>query len=471
MKAYLTLITGQEKLLNKVDGIHDVMQELKELDKLGKLDKLDKLEKLEFLDKLDNPKVISTIERLATVLGFAANQNHDAPEELVKGLINNTIAGKQGAKETYNELLEEGTIPTSVDRTVKEYGYLNDVRQEEAARFHEILAKFKKTGKIVSHEIEVYLEVSELFEVSGFDKELNFFLGKLLTDEKVRSQFEIIPLTNILDRTGKLKKLSKKQKKRWIELLELELMDKKGSDAKKLEAIYFLHKLGHKLPKKFIQKTFDSVKESDYAQELKGDISFSKRLIGFFKREKVRSKYAIGSSIRKLRRFLIKLEERQFKRTTKLLLQQLDIIHREINLLIIDFEKARELGKKIEFVDLESLLVSLNEIIQRPAIRELRADSRLKLYKLLDSSLYLQDQISIHNSINLLEMGGTRINTIFSERLKNYRMSNAHELKNLLAKIQITELISEEEIAKRISEELPSPERKKRFRKAVNQKN
>ncbi|MHA1451054.1 MAG: hypothetical protein ACTSP4_16755 [Candidatus Hodarchaeales archaeon] len=471
MKAYLTLITGQEELLNKVDGIHDVLQELKELDKLGKLDKLDKLEKLEFLDKLDNPRVISTIERLATVLGFVANQNNDAPEEIVRGLITNTLAGKQGAKEVYQEFLEEGVIPTSVDRTVREYSYLNEVRQEEVARFNEILTRFMKTGKIVSHEIEVYLEVAELFEISEFEKELDFFLSKLLTDEKLRSQFGIISLTNILDRSGRLRKLSKRQKKKWIELLELELADTKDNDARKLEIIYFLHKLGHKLPKRIIQKTFDSVKKSEYAQELKGEVSFSKRLIRFFKREKIRSKYEISASINRLRKLISKLEQRKFKRTTKLLLQQLDIINREINLLIIDFEKARELGKRININDLEFLLISLNEIIQLPAIKELRADSRLKLYKLLDSSLYLQDQISIHNTINLLETGGAKINSVFSDQLKNYRKSNAQELKELLARIQITELITDEDIAKRISDELPTPKRRKRVRTTLKQKN
>ncbi|MFW9994070.1 MAG: hypothetical protein ACFFD4_18645 [Candidatus Odinarchaeota archaeon] len=456
MESFLVLISGQEKLLEKVDGIHGILEELKELDKLGKLDKLDNLDKLEFLNKLDDPKVLSTLERMATVLGFYTSQNYDKPEEIVSGLVRNTLKGRPEAVNTYREFVEEGYIPGAVDQTVKEYEYLAQVREEEKQRFREILSKFERTGK-VDHEIEVYLQVAELFEIDEFEIDMNYFLDQLLNDEVMRNQFGLLSLTNILDRTGRLKKLSKYQHNRWIDLLKIEFKDA-TDDIKKLEIIYFLRKLGYKVPTKLVRKTFEKVRESGFSEkELKERVPLTKRLMRFFKREGIRSKYEVNASIRNLRRLISKLEVRKFKRTTQLLLRQLDAIHHEINLLIVDFEKAREAGKSVEFLDLEDLLVSLNEIIQRPEIRDLRSDSRLRLYQLLDSSLYLQDQVSIHNSITLLETGGMKINSVFSSKLKNYRRTEYEELKTLLAKIQITETFKQEDVLAKITEELPSP--------------
>jgi hypothetical protein len=458
MESFLVLISGQEELLEKVDGIHEVLQELKELDRLGKLDKLDKLDKLEFLEKFEDPRVLSTLERLATVLGSYTSQNFDKPEELVTNLIKNKLKGRSEAIGTYQEFLDDGYIPQGVNKTVNEYGYLSQVREEELKSFNEILDKFKRTGKI-DHDIETYLQVSELFEIDEIEIKLNYFLDKLLKDDKVRNQFGLLSLTNILDRTGKLKKLSKYQRKRWTELLEIELKDAED-DIKRLEIIYFLRKLGKKVPKKVIQQTFAKVRESGFSEkELKERVPLTKRLMRFFKREGIRSKYQINVSIRNLRRLISKLEVRKFKRTTQLLLRQLDAIHHEINLLIVDFEKVRESGKVVEFLDLEELLASLNNIIQRPEIRELRTDSRLRLYQLLDSNLYLQDQISIYNSIKLLETGGMKINSaIFSTKLKDYRRTEYEELKSILAKIQITETFKQEDVL----QDLPTPARKTR---------
>jgi len=464
MESFLSLISGQEELKSRLDGIHDTLEEMKELDKVGMLDKLENLEKLKMLDKLDNPRVLSTLESLATVLGFYANQNHDKPEELISGLIKNKFKGRPEAEQTYQEFVDSGEIPGKVDQTVAQYDYLTRAREEEKGRFREILKNFKKTGK-VDHEIETYLQVAELFEIDEFNVELNFFLEVLLKDESIRNQFGLLSLTNILDRTGKLKNLSKYQRNRWIELLRIELKDTE-EDVKKLEIVYFMKKLGVTPSKKMIREVFERVRESGFSEkELKERVPLSKRIMRFFKKEGIRSKYKINASIRNLRRLISKLEERKFKRTTQLLLRQLDVIHAEIKLLTVDFEKARE-GKKIVFLDLEDLLVSLNQIIQRPEIRDLRSDSRLRLYQLLDSSLYLQDQISIHNSIQLLETGGMRVNTIFSSKLDNYRQTEYDELKRLLAKIQITETFKQEDLAEKIRTDLPPPAKKKSDKKA-----
>jgi hypothetical protein len=119
----------------------------------------------------------------------------------------------------------------------------------------------------------------------------------------------------------------------------------------------------------------------------------------------------------------------------------------ELSLTIVDFEHQIEYDE-VSRVQLDELLRTLIDILQRPSTRKLDAESRLQILEALDHALYLQDLIGIPNGMTFIRNGEKTINALYPSSLSRYQRTNREIIENIVALANV-------------SQALPSPPRKK----------
>jgi len=412
----------------------------------------------EILSRLDDMEQLVRKVTLPLALKVAGG-DEDLPMDLLEELMAQKLLGNPSSERVFDEMVEEKQINGEMSSTLANFSFLTAVRDYEQKRVRDYLSKNKMPEDL--NELLNYLTISDMLSADT-DEEcktiLDDLIGQLLVDlgDRITGGPSLRPMLHILDRLNRLTQLSETRKHQLRGILTLELRD--ADDTEKLELLYLMARVDPKfrVDPELVEGILDRLTKtgiSDAALKKK-KVSFSHRVLRFLRRRKRSSAKSRKRTIRNLKSLTRRLERRKFARATPLMHFQLERLIAELSLLIVDFEGQTEYGHGV--AELDELLRTLIDVLQRPATKKLNAHSRLLILESLDHVLYLQDLIGLTNGLKFAVEGQETINALYTSSLGRYRRSNPDVLSSL---VQLAT----------VSQALPSPpRRKKKVRKKLS---
>lgn len=407
----------------------------------------------------DHTEIISRLEDMEQLVRKitlplalrVAGGGEELPQELLEELMAQKLMGNPSSTRVFEEIVEEQQINGEMTSVLANYSFLEAIREHEQKQLREFLAKGESSENL--NELNTYLVLSDMLnsDVGDAQETLDIIISQLLVNdgEKITAGPLLRSMILILDRLNRLSDLSDARRIQLRGILALELPDAEDND--KLELLYLMTRIDpdFRVNPELVEVTLDRLTEtgvSDAALKKK-KVSLGSKVLRFFRRRKRSSAKSRARRVRNLKSLTKRLEKRKFARATALMGYQLDRLVVELSLLIVDFEVGIEYDE-ISRVQLDELLRTLIDILQRPATRKLNAESRLQIIEALDHALYLQDLVGLSNGLIVINEGQDTIKALYPSSLGRYKRTDRKIIENIVALANA-------------SQSLPSPPRKK----------
>lgn len=429
------------------------IKEPKEVDSLivNSLSKLSDEHRI-ILAKLDNIETL--IQKISIPLSFQISKDRGEilPPEMLEGLIEGKIKGNASSKSTFNELINDGEIPSSASEILDKWNFIEQMINYEQSRLESLFKRFTGSSDDINN-LHNYLEIGSILDIAESLSATDALLTRIINEGLRSPEIEksVISFCLIMDRLGRLSKLSEKEKKIMADFL-LKRLNSDILANEKIETYFLLEKLGFSdyVDLNTILEIFEHFSKQKYqtTKDMKSQVKISVKVARFLK--KIGMKKPPKTSIRTVKSLVTKLDKRKFSRKTSLLLLQLDRLYTELNLLIAYFEKDN--NDQVDIQDLSAFLQLLITIVNRPEALNLDNEVLERIIKLQDSTLYLYDLLAVRNSRNVLNKYEINIRSMYSSTLGKYRrISDEHEEVNkIIAQMKIKAKTS-------IASNLPSP--------------
>ncbi|MFX0115299.1 MAG: hypothetical protein ACFFB3_12190 [Candidatus Hodarchaeota archaeon] len=380
-----------------------------------------------------------------------AGGGEDLPSELLEELMAQKLVGNPASARVFQELVDEQQINGEMTSVLANYSFLEAVREHEQKQLREFLIKGESLENF--NELHTYLIIADMLntDVGDAQETLDIIISQLLVNdgEKIVAGPLLRPVLLILDRLNRISDLSEARRLQLRGILAMELPGAEDND--KLELLYVMTRIdpSFRANPELVETILDRLTETGVSDVYlkKKKVSFSHRILRFLQRRKRTPEKSRKRRVRNLKSLTKRLEKRKFARATPLMQYQLDRTVVELSLLIVDFEQDIEYDE-VSRVQLDELLRTLIDILQRPAARNLDAESRLQILEALDHALYLQDLVGIANGMTFVRNGQKTISALYPSSLGRYRRTNRKTIENIVALANA-------------SQALPSPPRKK----------
>ncbi|MHA1443220.1 MAG: hypothetical protein ACTSRJ_01900 [Candidatus Hodarchaeales archaeon] len=413
-------------------------------------------------------RVESLLEKISIPLSYFISKEaeDDLPEELLQGLLEGSLLGKQSSDKVLNELIDEKRIPNSTLSSLENFKFIETLVVEGEKEMNRIVNKFISSPEEIN-SLGTLMDISAL--MVGPKEQLNNIISEFvfrLIEQGLESSVienSIVAFTFLIHRLGKLDTLSESDR-----LLLASFLKKNMSDidnpTRLLESYFLLTELGYTadIDPGFVLEVMDRhyKKGINTTREMSNQLHVSGRLARFLRRIGLKSSKPT-SSMRTIRMLIKKLDKRKFLRNTQLLVYHLDRLTTEINLVISYFEKTDPSEEDLN--ELVELLQLLLEILNRPNISKLNIGTKKRIIELMDASYYLYDLLAFRNSWNLLNNYQINIKSLHTPTLGNYqRITTNQEMFNRSLMEYSRKRLEN------VDRELPSPP-SKRMRKKIAQ--
>ncbi|MFQ5977763.1 MAG: hypothetical protein ACE5OZ_06535 [Candidatus Heimdallarchaeota archaeon] len=409
----------------------------------------------EIIQKLEDMEQLVRKITLPLALKVAGG-GEELPQDLLEELMAQKLQGNPASEDVFNELVDEQQINGEMTSVLANYSFLEAIKEFEQKQLRDFLIKGESSENL--NELHTYLVLSDMLSATiteDAQETLDILISQLLVNdgEKITAGPLLLPILLVLDRMNRLSDLSEKRRLQLRGILALELPGAEDHD--KLELLYLMTRIDEnfRVNPELVEGTLDRLAEtgiSDAALKKK-KISLPHRVVRYFRRRKRSSDKSRARRVRNLKSLTKRLEKRKFARATALMGYQLDRLVVELSLLIVDFETGVEY-EEVSRVQLDELLRTLIDILQRPATRKLNAESRLQILEALDHALYLQDLIGLTNGMAFIQNGQQTISALYKSSLGRYRRTSRETIENIVALANA-------------SQALPSPPRRREKRR------
>jgi len=438
---------GKDFLKNKLtpyhlkvvrEAIHDELgaySSTRDLDQLitNSIQKLSN-EHQQILAKLE--RVESLLEKISIPLSYSLSKEaeDDVPEELLQGLIEGSLTGKQRSDKVLNELIDEKRVPNNTLSSLENFKFIERLVAEGEKEMNRIVNKFTSSPEEIN-SLGTLMDISAL--MVGSNEQLNNIISEFvfrLIEQGLESSVvekSIVAFTFLIHRLGKLDNLSESDQLLLASFLKKNMTDI-DNPTRLLESYFLLTELGcaADVDPEFVLEIMDRhyKKGINTSMEMKNQLHVNGRLARFLRRIGLKSSKPT-SSMRTIRMLIKKLDKRKFLRSTQLLIYQLNRLTTEINLVISYFEKTDPSEEDLN--ELVELLQLLLEILNRPNILKLNLNTKKQIIELMDATYYLYDLLAVRNSWNLLNNYQINIKSLHSPTLGSYqRITTNQELFN-----------------------------------------
>jgi hypothetical protein len=407
----------------------------------------------------DHTEIISRLEDMEQLVRKitlplalrVAGGGEELPQELLEELMAQKLMGNPSSTRVFEEIVDEQQINGEMTSVLANYSFLEAIREHEQKQLREFLTKGESSENF--NELNTYLVLSDMLnsDVGDAQETLDIIISQLLVNdgEKITAGPLLRSMILILDRLNRLSDLSDARRIQLRGILALELPDAEDND--KLELLYLMGRIdpNFRANPELVETILDRLTETGVSDVYlkKKKVSFSHKVLRFLRKRKGSSAKSRKRRVRNIKSLTRRLEKRKFARATPLMQYQLDRLIVELSLTIVDFEHQIEYDE-VSRVQLDELLRTLIDILQRPSTRKLDAESRLQILEALDHALYLQDLIGIANGMTFIRNGEKTINALYPSSLSRYQRTNREIIENIVALANV-------------SQALPSPPRKK----------
>jgi hypothetical protein len=416
----------------------------------------------QILNKLDN--VESLLEKISIPLAYSLTKEseHAVPEDLLTGLLEGSLKGRDSSNKVLKELTQENQVPSEVSDTLKEYEFIKRVNEASENEITRLVKKFTYKPEEIN-SLSTLMEISSLLTGSNENIEnlVSEFVFKLISEGINTPVIEdsVISFCFLVQKLGKLDLISESDRLILNSLLKKSI-NRINDPTRMLESYFLLSALdmAADIDSTFMKEIIERHHKQGYnsTKEMAGQLRVSGRIAKFLKRIGFRPSKP-DTALRTIKNIIRKLDKRKFLRSTQLLKYQLERLTTEMNLLIAFFEK--EEPSQIDLKEIIELLQMLLEILNRPNIAQLDLETRKRVIELMDTSCYLYDILAIRNSWSLLHSFKLDVQSLYSPTLGSYNRVTTDES----AFNRSLHDYSRKRL-KNIERDLPSPPRKKKIK-------